>query len=632
MKRITLFAMLFALISVVAFAQNNHREDAQSQRSAFKGIDRHALAATNAVLNADGELVTPPATAQEETWYTIDGILFVNTPAGTQDFTSSVPTIKVAVDGSDIYIQGLSYYFRDGWIKGTLNGTTATFAYGQLVGADEYGAIYICGTNDAETLTDVVFNYNAEEGMMESQTTYILENSTATEIAPYCYWYRPAFSTKEPSKLVELPDGVTAEEWVITYINNMDEPSSGALKIGFDGNDVYLQGLCGYLPESWIKGSLDGTTITFEGGQYFGFYQDSPYYGYDLYLQPEDVVFTYDAEANKITAITEEITVYTSTLLKGDIYKNAVILKVFEQAATPAMPTISQIYESTSPVAIFSVPVLDVDGNPISSSKLSYQFLSDVEEEISPITFSPDLLSTIVNENPKHLMTPRIPFVVKDFSAGSLGKRCGIQIGDSLVSVNGILTPSSTDLTKALSSCAGDSIVLGYYRDNRYQESHILLGSDGKLGIYAVSDMSRFFTVNHIDYTLLQAIPAGISYGWETLVTYVSSLKILFTKDGAKNLGGFITIATLFPDHWDWLAFWNLTALLAVVLAFMNIIPIPGLDGGHIVITLWEMITRKPVNEKALNVIQNIGMIILLLLLVIANGNDLIKVFNQLMQ
>lgn len=253
-------------------------------------------------------------------------------------------------------------------------------------------------------------------------------------------------------------------------------------------------------------------------------------------------------------------------------------------------------------------------------------------DSLVTINFSPDLLSTIVNENPKHLMTPRIPFVVKDFSAGSLGKRCGIQIGDSLVSINGIPTPASTDLTKALSTSAGDSIVLGYYRDNRYQESHILLGSDGKLGIYAVSDMSRFFKVNHIDYTLLQAIPAGISYGWETLVTYVSSLKILFTKDGAKNLGGFITIATLFPDHWDWLAFWNLTALLAVVLAFMNIIPIPGLDGGHIVITLWEMITRKPVNEKALNVIQNIGMIILLLLLVIANGNDLIKVFNQLMQ
>ena len=398
MKRITLFAMLFALLSVVAFAQNNQKGNAQSQRSAFKCIDRHALSATNAVLNADGELVTPPATAQVETWYTIDGALFVNTPTGTQDFTSAVPTINVAVDGSDIYIQGLAYYFRDGWIKGTLNGTTATFASGQLVGADDYGPEYICGTNDTETLADVVFNYNAEDGMMESQTTYILENSTATEIGPYSYWYRPAFSTKEPSKLVELPDGLTAEEWVIAYTNNMDVPSSGALKIGFDGNDVYLQGLCGYLPESWIKGSLDGTTITFPGGQYFGFYQDSPYYGYDLYLQPEDVVFTYDAEANKMTAITNEITVYTSTLLKGDIYKDAVILKVFEQAATPATPDISQIYESTSPVAIFAVPVLDVDGNPISSSKLSYQFLCDVEEEISPITFSPADYSSLTEE------------------------------------------------------------------------------------------------------------------------------------------------------------------------------------------------------------------------------------------
>ena len=88
-------------------------------------------------------------------------------------------------------------------------------------------------------------------------------------------------------------------------------------------------------------------------------------------------------------------------------------------------------------------------------------------------------------------------------------------------------------------------------------------------------------------------------------------------------------MATLFPDQWDWQAFWNLTALLAVVLAFMNIIPIPGLDGGHIVITLWEMITRKPVKPKTLDIIQNIGMILLLLLLVIANANDIIKVVND---
>ena len=91
-------------------------------------------------------------------------------------------------------------------------------------------------------------------------------------------------------------------------------------------------------------------------------------------------------------------------------------------------------------------------------------------------------------------------------------------------------------------------------------------------------------------------------------------------------------MANLFPDHWEWRAFWDITALLAVVLAFMNIIPIPGLDGGHIVITLWEMITRRPVNEKVLNVIQYIGLSLLILLMVVANGNDLIKVFTGVMR
>ena len=248
----------------------------------------------------------------------------------------------------------------------------------------------------------------------------------------------------------------------------------------------------------------------------------------------------------------------------------------------------------------------------------------------SLVTFdlSSDLLSTIAKENPERLITPRKPFVVKDFAPGSLGRHCGIQIGDSIVGVNGIPTPTTTDLTATLEKFAGDSVAVSFYRNGRLQQLSMLLGSDGKLGVYAVNEISKLFDVNHIEYNIFQAIPAGISYGWETLVTYVSSLKILFTKDGTKSLGGFITMATLFPDQWDWQAFWNLTALLAVVLAFMNIIPIPGLDGGHIVITLWEMITRKPVNEKVLNVIQNIGLVLLLLLLIIANGNDLIRLFN----
>ncbi len=253
-------------------------------------------------------------------------------------------------------------------------------------------------------------------------------------------------------------------------------------------------------------------------------------------------------------------------------------------------------------------------------------------DSLVTLTLSQDLLSQIVSKNPKNLMIPRYPFVVKDFAPGSLAKHIGMQIGDSLVSINGKPTPSAQDFTTTLSSLAGDSAVIGLYRNGRLMEIPALLGSDGKLGIYAETDISKFYSVIHHSYTLWQAIPEGISYGWETLTTYVTSLKVLFTKDGAKSLGGFISIATLFPNHWDWYAFWNITALLAIVLAFMNIIPIPGLDGGHIVITLWEMVTRRPANEKVLNIIQNIGLILLLLLLVIANGNDLIKVFTGMMR
>ena len=249
-------------------------------------------------------------------------------------------------------------------------------------------------------------------------------------------------------------------------------------------------------------------------------------------------------------------------------------------------------------------------------------------DSLVDLNISKDLLSKLASENPKELISVQYPFVIKDFAPGSVGKRYGLMIGDSLVSICGRPTRTAEDFTTTLGDYKNDSVLIGLYRNHQYVEVPVLLHKDGKLGIYAQDDMSKLFDVVHVDYTLWQAIPAGIKYGWETLTTYVSSLKILFTKGGTNSLGGFISMASLFPDTWDWHRFWNLTALLAVVLAFMNIIPIPGLDGGHIVITLWEMITRKPVSEKVLSVIQNIGLGLLLLLLVVANGNDLIKLFN----
>ena len=382
MKKITLLTMLVALFSGTAFAQ---------QTTAFKCIDRTAQTAIRKAPKAvaENELVTPPASATVETWHTTDGVLYVNTASGPVEFR---PDIKVAIDGSDIYLQGLAYWFPEGWVKGTISETTATFASGQFVGEDEYGPEWICGTNDTETLADIVFDYNATEGVLKAVTQFILENSKENEISPYCYWVLPVFGkegTSGPQPVV-APEDLVTDEWAISAMNNFGEPVSGYVNIGFDGNDCYMQGFCHYLPETWLKGTLEGDKITFPGDQYFGPYDADAYTHYEFYLRPEDVGFTYDAEAGKMTAEGEIYVREAVREYKGDVYNDPVITKVIEKAATPATPNISQIYDATSgPVVMFTVPTVDTEGNAVASSKLFFQFFKDVEQEISDVTFDP---------------------------------------------------------------------------------------------------------------------------------------------------------------------------------------------------------------------------------------------------
>lgn len=382
MKKITLLTMLVALFSGTAFAQ---------QTTAFKCIDRTAQTAIRKAPKAvaENELVTPPASATVETWHTTDGVLYVNTPNGPVEFR---PDINVAVDGSDIYLQGLAYWFPEGWVKGIISETTATFATGQFVGEDEYGPEWICGTNDTETLADIVFDYDATQGVLKAVTIYILENSKADEISPYCYWVQPTFGKEGSSgpQPVVAPEDLVTDEWAISAMNNFGEPVSGYVNIGFDGNDCYMQGFCHYLPETWLKGTLEGDKITFPGDQYFGPYDADAYTHYEFYLRPEDVVFTYDAEAGKMTTEGEIYVREAIRNYKGDVYNDPVITKVIEKAATPATPNISQIYDATSgPVVMFTVPTVDTEGNAVASSKLFFQFFKDVEQEISDVTFDP---------------------------------------------------------------------------------------------------------------------------------------------------------------------------------------------------------------------------------------------------
>ena len=244
-------------------------------------------------------------------------------------------------------------------------------------------------------------------------------------------------------------------------------------------------------------------------------------------------------------------------------------------------------------------------------------------DSLVDLSLSGNLLDRVSAEQPKQIMSVRAPFVVKDFMSGSVAKTAGLLAGDSVVGVNGKPMAAFSEISAELTASAGDSVTVAFYRGAAYDSVTMLLPADGKMGVQLVSELGDLFEVNHIDYTVWQAIPAGISHGWKTMVTYVSSLKILFSKNGAQNLGGFGTLGSLFPKSWDWFQFWNITAFLALILAFMNVIPIPGLDGGHIMFTLWEMVTRRKPSDKFLTYAQNVGMIVLLALLVLANGNDL---------
>lgn len=247
-------------------------------------------------------------------------------------------------------------------------------------------------------------------------------------------------------------------------------------------------------------------------------------------------------------------------------------------------------------------------------------------DSLVDIPLSGHLSERVSREQVKQLMGYRIPFVVKTFATGSNAEDAGMQEGDSLVSINGVPMSAFQDIVAALGEHKDGEVTVGFYRNGLLDSLNVKVNGNGQIGVQVVTDVARIFPgYRHIEYNLLEAIPAGISYGWHTLVSYVSSLKLLFEPGGAQNLGGFGTMASLFPSQWSWQAFWELTALLALVLAFMNIIPIPGLDGGHILFTLWEMISRRKPSDKFLTVAQNIGMWLLLVLMIVANGNDILR-------
>ena len=228
------------------------------------------------------------------------------------------------------------------------------------------------------------------------------------------------------------------------------------------------------------------------------------------------------------------------------------------------------------------------------------------------------------------LFSLRLPMCIEAVADSSAAQQAGLQAGDSLVAIGGQPASFFDEFRAALAQDTTGYIDLTVARGAQQVAIHCQIPDSGIVGVYAASDLSRFFKVSQKHYSLLSAIPAGLIYGKDRLVSYWQSLKMLFVPEAKahKSLGGFIAIANMFPSQWDWVLFWNFTAFLSIILAVMNILPIPGLDGGHVLFLLYEVVTRRKPSTRFLSNAIMWGMLFLLLLVLYANINDIIRLFQ----
>ena len=244
------------------------------------------------------------------------------------------------------------------------------------------------------------------------------------------------------------------------------------------------------------------------------------------------------------------------------------------------------------------------------------------------VSIDPIYIPTILNT--PGMFSYGIPFEVKEIPDTSLNASSGLMAKDRLLAINGNSCDMFYKAQEVLMGFKGDSIVATVARGNEIVLVPLLTDTLGRLQVLVNSNLEEFYTVTKKEYTLLSAIPAGINKAVTTVTNYFKELKLIFSPktEAYKSVGSFITIGKIFPGTWDWHSFWGITAFLSVMLAVLNILPIPALDGGHLVFTLYEMVTGRKPSDKFLEYAQMVGMVLLLGLMVLAFGNDIFRLFN----
>lgn len=229
----------------------------------------------------------------------------------------------------------------------------------------------------------------------------------------------------------------------------------------------------------------------------------------------------------------------------------------------------------------------------------------------------------------KGVMEPfsvRTEAVIDTVVADSPAEEAGLLKNDKIVSVNGSPVGYWQDFTKLIQNSKEGDISVDVERDGTVKTIVLTPREDKTIGVS--NSLMNSVTIEHKDYSFMESIPKGNSLAIWTLKDYITQFKYVFTKKGATSIGGFIAIGNIFPATWSWQAFWSITAFLSIMLAFMNLLPIPALDGGHVMFTLYEMITGRKPSDKFLEYAQITGFLLLIALLILANGNDIVKLFS----
>ena len=266
-----------------------------------------------------------------------------------------------------------------------------------------------------------------------------------------------------------------------------------------------------------------------------------------------------------------------------------------------------------------------INGNTITIERDG----TTIEKEI-PV----DFISTLLEDEDKiRFISPRLPFIVGGIPKESANKDSGLKVKDQIVGIGDQKIRYFDEAKAVIQRYTNQEVDLIVSRDGREEQIPVVISDSATIGIsigalpFDKMEEMGYFRLETRKYTFMESIPAGIDKGVTTLVSYVKQLKKIFNPEtGAyKGVGGFAAIGSMFPDTWNWPVFWSTTALISIILAFMNILPIPALDGGHVTFLLYEMVTGRKPSDKFLEYAQMIGFFLLIALLLFANGNDIYK-------